>query len=249
MPDLPDPPVFPVHGECIKLLNRAMFGIIDIDRIHKNILYEVMLDSTDFCRLNLGYGDITGPDQDWQCVPGEEVCICCCAVCSGLTCFLQYSVVCPTLQFDLEDRIIVDFEASLSESQTTIDLGNKVIKDPFNNTSYDVIHLILEFLSGDSIMALSSASWTIFTCTRNNSFWKKRLSEEMVWFWELQEYLKSSQHRVENYKALYLWLDKMTQPMYGLTGAFMALANRRRIWRVCEELAHRYFIKLDELSV
>ena len=75
MPDLPDPPVFPVHAECIKLLSRAMFDIIDIGRIHKNILYEVMLDSTDFCCLNLDYGDITGPDQDWQSVPGEEVCI------------------------------------------------------------------------------------------------------------------------------------------------------------------------------
>lgn len=170
-----------------------------------------------------------------------------CAGCSDLTGFHQYSVVCPTLQFDLEQQIIVDFEAGLSESQTPLDLGNKVIKDPFRNTPYDVTYLILQYLSGDSIMALSRASWTILTRTRNSSFWKKRLSEDMVWFWELQQYLKSSQHRVRNYKALYLWLDKRTQPLYGLTGAFMGIANRRRIWRPCAELAQRYYRKLHGL--
>lgn len=71
--DLPDPPVFPVHFECIKLLSRAIIGTADVDSIQKDILYDVMLDLTDFSCLNLSYGDITGPDQDWQCIPGEEV--------------------------------------------------------------------------------------------------------------------------------------------------------------------------------
>jgi hypothetical protein len=157
-------------------------------------------------------------------------------------------VVCPTLQFDLEHQIIVDFEAGISESQTPLDLGNKVVKDPFGNIPYDVTYLILQYLSGDSIMAFSRASWTILTRTRNNSFWKKRLSEDMAWFWELQEYLEHSQHRVRNFKALYLWLDKRTQPLYGLTGAFMGIANRRRIWGPCAELARRYHRKLHGLQ-
>jgi hypothetical protein len=86
--DLPDPPVFPVHWECIRLLSRAIFGISEVKSIQKNILYDVMLELTDFCRLDLSYGDITGPDQDWQCIPGEEVCVnYCCAGCSDLTGF------------------------------------------------------------------------------------------------------------------------------------------------------------------
>ena len=156
-------------------------------------------------------------------------------------------MVCPTLQFDLEHQIIVDFEDGLSERQTPSDLGNKVVKDPFRDIPYDVTYLILKYLSGDSIMALSKASWTILTRSRNGSFWKKRLSEDMVWFWELQEYLESSQKRVRSYKALYLWLDKRTQPLYGMTGAFMGIANRRRIWGPCAELARRYHIKLHNL--
>lgn len=169
------------------------------------------------------------------------------ADCSDLTNFYQYSVVCPTLEFDLKHQIIVDFEAGLPERPTALGLSNKVIKDPFSNTPYDVTHLILQYLSGDSIMSLSTASWTILTLTRSNSFWKMRLSEEMVWFWELQQYLESSECRVHNNKALYLWLDKRTQPLYGLTGAFMGIANRGRIWRPCADLAQRYHRKLLEL--
>lgn len=70
--DLPDPPVFPVHWECIVLLSRAI-GISSVASIQKNVLYGVMTDLADFSCLKLSYGDITGPDQDWQCIPGEEV--------------------------------------------------------------------------------------------------------------------------------------------------------------------------------
>jgi hypothetical protein len=142
-------------------------------------------------------------------------------------------------------QIIVDFEAGLFESQKPLELGNKVIKDPFTNMPYDVIYLILQYLPGDSIMALNRASWAILTLTRSNSFWKNRLAGDMVWLWELQQYFESPESsRVRNYKSLYLWLDKKTQPLYGLTGTFMGIANRRRIWGPCTELAERYHRKL-----
>jgi hypothetical protein len=62
-----------MHQACLDILSRAIFGVVDVARIQKNILYDVMHELTDFCRLHLEYGDITGADQDWQCVPGEEV--------------------------------------------------------------------------------------------------------------------------------------------------------------------------------
>jgi hypothetical protein len=63
-----------MHAECLDILSRAIFGVVDVSRIQKGILYDVMHHLSDFCRLDLEYGDITGADQDWQCVPGEEVC-------------------------------------------------------------------------------------------------------------------------------------------------------------------------------
>jgi hypothetical protein len=72
--DLPDPPVFPMHAGCVDILSRAILGVVDVARIRKEVLYDVMHELADFCRLDLKYGDITGADQDWQCVSGEEVC-------------------------------------------------------------------------------------------------------------------------------------------------------------------------------
>jgi hypothetical protein len=43
-----------------------------------------------------------------------------------------------------------------------------------------------------------------------------------------------------SYKAVYLWLKKVTVPRYGMRGPLLSFANRRRIWGVCEQLATHY---------
>lgn len=43
-----------------------------------------------------------------------------------------------------------------------------------------------------------------------------------------------------DYKGLFLWLEKYTKPRKGLEGPFMGIANRRRIWGVCEQYAALY---------
>lgn len=46
----------------------------DVSGIDKNVLYKVMTDLALGGRaLDLNYGDINGPDQDWMSIPGEEV--------------------------------------------------------------------------------------------------------------------------------------------------------------------------------
>ncbi|KAL2811573.1 hypothetical protein BJX63DRAFT_398799 [Aspergillus granulosus] len=229
--DLPDPPIFPMHQACLEVLSRAIFGRVDVDRIQKSILYDVMHELSDFCRLDLDYGDITGADQDWQCVPGEE-----------------YSVICPTDPIDLAEQLRTDYSMSPPKAQTRLDLSDKIIRDPFRNLPYDITYHILQYLPGESILALNKASWTIFMRTSNNSFWKRRLSQDMPWFWELQNYLAKHQDEALDYKALHMWLDKRMKPMYAMNGPFMGVANRRRIWGPCVELAHRYHKRLCALD-
>ncbi|KAL2864696.1 uncharacterized protein BJX67DRAFT_360590 [Aspergillus lucknowensis] len=225
--DLPDPPIFPMHQACLEVLSRAIFGRVDVDRVQKNILYEVMHELSDFCRLDLDYGDITGADQDWQCVPGEE-----------------YSVICPTDPIDLAEQLRTDYSISPPKAQTRLDLSDKVIRDPFRNLPYDITYHILQYLPGESILALNKASGAIFMRTSNDSFWKRRLSQDMPWLWELQNYLAKHQDEALDYKALYMWLNKRTKPMYAMDGPFMGAANRRRIWGACVELAHQYHKRL-----
>lgn len=47
---------------------------MDTYRVDKEVLYNTMSElNTNFGRaLQLDYGDISGQEQDWECVPGEE---------------------------------------------------------------------------------------------------------------------------------------------------------------------------------
>lgn len=49
-----------------------------------------------------------------------------------------------------------------------------------------------------------------------------------------------------DYKGLFLFLDAATQPRKGITGPWMALANRRRIWGVCGQLVDAYMEALEQ---
>ena len=60
-------------------------------------------------------------------------------------------------------------------------------------------------------------------------------------FWEMLPLIDQSDLLPDfDYKTLFLWLDKVTTPEYGIAGPFMHVANRRRIWGVCEQLAPAY---------
>lgn len=63
----------------------------------------------------------------------------------------------------------------------------------------------------------------------------------MPWFWEL-EGLRS---RDIDYKSVCAWLTQETRTTVGMEGLFLSVANRRRIWAVCERLAALYSRRLE----
>jgi hypothetical protein len=68
----------------------------------------------------------------------------------------------------------------------------------------------------------------------------------LPWFWELNDLLP---HHIiiptSNYKDLFLWLERMTQNKNNSGSIFMGIANRRRIWSACEQLAQIYRAKVN----
>ena len=143
-------------------------------------------------------------------------------------------------------------EASLTDNRFQLPPdGFKIARevqvlDPFAALPTEILHNIFRFLSGDTLVALRKASWAAFCTTRDNSFWKWFLKHGMPWLTEMRLLLDKTRPGPEpSYRALYLWLDKVTIPRYGMEGPFMGLANRRRIWSVCEQLAPRYFRRLQ----
>ena len=63
--------------------------------------------------------------------------------------------------------------------------------------------------------------------------------------WEPSGKARSSQQFVD-WEKLYIVMEKSTARCFGTKGAMMALANRRRIWKVCEEIARVYWKKWPE---
>ncbi|KAL2126292.1 hypothetical protein VTI74DRAFT_1232 [Chaetomium olivicolor] len=118
------------------------------------------------------------------------------------------------------------------------------VRDSFSRLPLEILLYIFRFLSGHDLLALLKASWPAFCAARSNTFWKRFLKQDMPWLTELWPLLEDEERqggRELSYKALYLWLDKVTFPSYGIDGPFLPLANRRRIWGVCEQLARHYF--------
>jgi hypothetical protein len=124
----------------------------------------------------------------------------------------------------------------------SLDLTHKVRNDPWAALPYDILHDIFDHLSTQDTTSLMSASWHVLTSTRNTDFWRHLLRRRILpWFWELHSLVTNATLPLAfNHKQLYLWLDRVTTPEISLKGPFMGIANRRRIWAVCEQLAPLY---------
>lgn len=223
---------------------------MDTDGISKDTLYNTMAKiGGNGSTLNIDHGNISGPDQDWQCVPGEEV-----RVkekhanhsSNELTFlfFFQFSVSHPTETPGISKhlRIRLEDDDSLKIGQERLDLGSKVKNDPFNKLPYDILYTIFSYLPGKSLVAFLTSSWPVYCATHNNAaFWRHRIHSDMPWFWELQE-LTTMQLDIQalDYKLIHRCLDLETAPKFGMERRFLGIANRRRIWESCEQIADMY---------
>ncbi|OAX84000.1 hypothetical protein ACJ72_01635 [Emergomyces africanus] len=160
---------------------------------------------------------------------------------------LLYSVSHPTIIPCCEEVLqkLISETTLKAISPGLLQLADRVRWDPFSILPYDILHSILRFLPGDSIRALMAASWPVYNATRHPGLWKQLMYWGMPWFWELHQLVEQQSNDLD-YKKLYLWLDKVTAPAYGMSGPFLGIANRRRIWSACSQLAEPYFSSFDE---
>jgi hypothetical protein len=228
-------PVFPFHWCCYDLLCKALTGSNDVSKIDKDLLFNVMQElAPDYTsRLDLDYGK-PGPENEqfWVSEPGME-----------------FLVAHPTAETGHTARwktMILDSDFNILASSH--DLGPRVKYDPFVKLPYDLIHKICCLLSVNSLLDLGRASWPVQSVLRNNDkFWKGRMKSLLPWFSELHELINDPEVlQKRSAKALFVWADKISTAKVGMKGPFMGLANRRRIWGVCEQLAGLYLPRLRE---
>ncbi|KAJ5166065.1 hypothetical protein N7492_006361 [Penicillium capsulatum] len=212
---------FPVHVPCFKLLTWTLTGDLNAEEeIDKDDLRGNFRALEGGKSLDIDYGPIEGGAQFWDSMAGEEFAVTNPIDIPGLSDFLKAKLDSSTFQ----------------RHSTNRELRPSMVADPFTRFPYDVLHLVLKLLPGSSVPALATASWSVQLATRHNSFWKAMLRREMPWFWELFELLEDERYSKTDYKRLFLWLGKELSVMYGLRGALMGIANRKRIWRACLQI-------------
>ncbi|KAB2571608.1 hypothetical protein DBV05_g9723 [Lasiodiplodia theobromae] len=202
--------------------------------LDKDILYGVLRQLTPDCRNSLqfvNYGN-PGPEhgRHWDSKPGEEF------LCAK-----------PTIEPKLLDRIRKVISSGelkpLGHTKTPLDLEARVRHDPFANIPYDILYNITGLLPNDSVLNLNKASWFVHTCLlNNNAFWKQRLREHTPWFHKLRSLIDDAITPTEgcDFRTLFFWLYAQSRPRLWMSGPFMALANRRRLWGVCEQISDHY---------
>jgi hypothetical protein len=136
---------------------------------------------------------------------------------------------------------------TFSIQESTVELGGHLQGDPFYKLPYLVLDDIFRCLRGTDILSLIRVSASANMATRRGQFWKRLIKSDMPWLWELTpELLNEARKENLNYKGLYLWLEKSTRPVFGITGPFMGIANRRRIWNTCHDIYKVYSQKLGK---
>lgn len=230
-------PVLPFHWCCFEILTRTLTGSTNPQDLNLDVLYHIMatLSNGSSSALQLSYGDDIHRAQGryWECIPGAEYCA-------------THPTNIPNLDVFIESSMTTHAGLKLPSEEVTPRGRNPT--SPFGRLPFELVERICLYLPGDSLKALTQASLSIQLLTQDNFFWKQFMQWDMPWFWELH----ASQTRKKapedlNYKRLYLWLDSMTTPRYGMDDlSVIGVANRRRIWGVCEQLAPQYFKGLHQ---
>lgn len=109
--------------------------------------------------------------------------------------------------------------------------------DPFSKLSNELIREISNLVPYNTLLALRSVSRPFYHDTLSNTFWKSRIASDMPWLWELGYIADIMTATQTDYMKLYGWLELETKPEFGVESPFLAIANRRRIWDSCLELA------------
>ncbi|KAF3035100.1 hypothetical protein E8E12_003677 [Didymella heteroderae] len=220
---------FPFHDACYEVFARSL-GIREAE-INKDVLYDVMelhRSPSDMLRhLDLDYAHLEGAEQFWQCFSGLEYCVADPSPVSSMSQIIRDSMP----------------RELLSTKRSTFNLAHKVCIDPLDTLPYDIVHNIFEYLDINDTLALRQASWHVFDWTRGDT---TRFGKQMIrlhlspWFWEVDDVVSSIDDPAFDFTRFFLWLEAATEPKFGMTGTFMGIANRWRIWDTCQQLRCDY---------
>jgi hypothetical protein len=182
--------------------------------------------------LNLDYGSVDSAEQFWESNSGDE-----------------WFAVDPATKPGIDEIVKSMLPAKLFDgpSSPPLNLAHKVRQDLLTALPYDVLHGIFTELSLKDTLSLMQASWHVYESTHDPAFWRLMIREHIAsFFWEIQDLFRNATFpETFDWKGAFQWLNKITKGHFAMEGPMMAIANRRRIWNVCNQLAPLYYEKLN----
>lgn len=249
--DAGDPVLFPTHRACRGILQSALgaSGVADVDN---QALYEAMcLLSTMFqAHLTIDYGDIRGNAVHWSCIPGEEVRIHDGDCPNGVTTLKhtrytkQYLAIRP--EISPEAMAVIHSKISSGALRHRDPLSRQPnLSDPFGILPTELLCRLALYLPFTDLKSLLAASAHVTNATNGDAFWKRILRCEMEWTGLDLDSLSRGRARGRDddvdCKALFLWLEEVTRPVFAVEPPWLGAANRRRIWGACGQVADVYW--------
>ena len=203
-------------------------------------------DGESLYRLEIHYGNPDPPhDQYWEDIPGEEILI-----------------ADPTRNNELVTGMILDAWHHADCRLPLVYNGNPLAQQQteneiFSTLPFELLLGIVEELEFSDLASLLNASPHVHRAMDGHHyFWLRHLRESMPWFFEMHEFLadrtdgygitssKTDELRGKSLRPFFIWANCITTSRRGKRGPFMGVANRRRIWGVCEQLVVPYLAKL-----
>ncbi|PYI35974.1 hypothetical protein BP00DRAFT_333387 [Aspergillus indologenus CBS 114.80] len=228
------PHVFPFHSICYEeILLRCLWKVSR--QLQREVLFNAFeaLHDEGYVRLNVDYGAPNPPEEQyWEANKGEEV-------------LMVNPVKIPELDAQLSQ--IAKFRGKGNESMAK---AGPPRQDIFSRLPIELRHEIFRALPAGSILSVKAASAVMHATLLTARLWRRKLECEVPWLWELADYnVFQSQEAESRASELLLNIDYKSRYTSENDDYVFGLANRRRIWGVCEQIRSKYLELLEGASV
>ncbi|KAH8687792.1 hypothetical protein BGZ60DRAFT_16482 [Tricladium varicosporioides] len=247
------PPCFQVFAQVLKYQRSGKIdGVADISSISKEILWTAMSKLHEEYEhvLSLDYGELEedAREQYWGCTPGHEA-------------WVSNPFSSPQIAHYMSALSISPTALTHSPQESEAGLSTSCLEgSPFRGLAPELTSEILLHLDYDSLRSFSLSGISPLKLSQIPQFWKRKLFIDLPWLWD---FLPSTPNQPRNWFQTYHELrrqcfattpetedddevdsgKRVVEPRD--TTLVLGLANRRRVWNTCAQLANKYIEEQD----
>jgi hypothetical protein len=129
------------------------------------------------------------------------------------------------------------------------------VTDPFDKLPHELIDSIADSLAVSELLLLCQTSMVVREATRGSGIWRRKVHKDMRWAVDVMSELFGEEKAVgpeedpvDWMKAYMLFGRANARDAWGMKGDYLGLANRKRIWGVCEQIRVLYEARLGAVG-